>query len=407
MKTLGRHLDSCSAEPYRFFFPLGLLMAVIGVLLWPMYFSGWMKTWPLEMHTRMMIAGFTGCFIVGFLGTAGPRLLGTPTWFRLEFLWHSTMAVIAMAVLSWRKIHAADLLIGLWLTGVLLSLLVRAIGFRKNQPPPGFPIAVLGLLIGAASSIALGMELFLTFSFETRNLWRLLNFQAFPWLPILGVAPFLLPRFFGKSPIPTPTPRSWALMAGKTALATAIFLTGIVLESQGHFRLGTTLRLLSVGVFLLFHLPGWLGWKGKNPIAFALQSSILFGLLGWAATLAYPLFRTAGLHLMFIGGLSLIILAVAIRVIWSHGGRPDLLTGKLPWVHWVHGLILFTALTRFSADFMAHIRLSHYQYAAWLWVGVIGLWIWKLAAGFRKPNFQPLPRIRFSNTERRWPQRPA
>src|SRR5215207_5290588 len=74
----------CRAEPYRLFFPLATLIGISGVSLWPLFFSGLHKFYPGIMHARMMIEGFLGAFVVGFLGTAMPRLTGTNPFSRWE-----------------------------------------------------------------------------------------------------------------------------------------------------------------------------------------------------------------------------------------------------------------------------------------------------------------------------------
>jgi len=75
MKTFLRIIERCAAEPLRLFFPLGLLASAFGVMLWPALSWGWLDYYPLEAHSRWMAIGFGGCFITGFMGTAGPRLL--------------------------------------------------------------------------------------------------------------------------------------------------------------------------------------------------------------------------------------------------------------------------------------------------------------------------------------------
>src|SRR5437762_472111 len=65
---------SCE-EPFRIFFPLGLTSGVIGLGLWPLFFWGVFSIYPGIIHARLMIEGFMAAFIIGFLGTAGPRLL--------------------------------------------------------------------------------------------------------------------------------------------------------------------------------------------------------------------------------------------------------------------------------------------------------------------------------------------
>src|SRR4051812_17386095 len=76
----------CPAEPFRIFFPLATLLGISGVSLWPLYFSGLHKFYPGPMHTRLMIEGFLAGFVLGFLGTALPRLLSAPALRRGE-LW--------------------------------------------------------------------------------------------------------------------------------------------------------------------------------------------------------------------------------------------------------------------------------------------------------------------------------
>ena len=68
-------LRSGVAEPFRIFFPLGLLLGAIGVALWPLYVWHAIDFYPAQAHVRLMIEGLMGSFIIGFLGTAGPRLL--------------------------------------------------------------------------------------------------------------------------------------------------------------------------------------------------------------------------------------------------------------------------------------------------------------------------------------------
>jgi uncharacterized protein involved in response to NO len=62
-------------EPFRIFFPIGLLLGAIGVALWPLFVWHAVNFYPANAHVRLMIEGLMGSFIIGFLGTAGPRLL--------------------------------------------------------------------------------------------------------------------------------------------------------------------------------------------------------------------------------------------------------------------------------------------------------------------------------------------
>ena len=126
-----RWLDRVAAEPFRLFFPLGILASVVGVLLWPAYFFGWFSTWPLELHARWMVVGFGGSFVVGFLGTAGPRLIGAPPWCRFEFILHFGLAMAVLIGLSCGRVSTADGLTGFWWTAVLCSQLLRLAFLRQ------------------------------------------------------------------------------------------------------------------------------------------------------------------------------------------------------------------------------------------------------------------------------------
>lgn len=77
---------NCCEEPFRVFFPIGALLAVLGVALWPLYYAGALVEYPSILHARLMVEGFMASFIIGFLGTAGPRITSAPYFSRSELL---------------------------------------------------------------------------------------------------------------------------------------------------------------------------------------------------------------------------------------------------------------------------------------------------------------------------------
>ena len=87
----------CCQEPFRIFFPLGLLIGLSGVSLWPLYFCGFHKFYPGIMHARLMSEGFLASFVLGFLGTAAPRLTGTPHFSAAELRTVLTLLIAAIA----------------------------------------------------------------------------------------------------------------------------------------------------------------------------------------------------------------------------------------------------------------------------------------------------------------------
>ena len=70
---MKKNLEFIFQEPYRFFFPLGILMGAIGVGHWLMYSIGWLKTYSSEFHSSIQMETYMACFVIGFLLTAMPR----------------------------------------------------------------------------------------------------------------------------------------------------------------------------------------------------------------------------------------------------------------------------------------------------------------------------------------------
>ena len=373
------------------FFPLGIAASIFGVLLWPAYFAGWLNDWPLEAHARWMVTGFGGCFVVGFLGTAGPRLLGSHPWCRFELLWHLGVALAMMLALALPAVGMADLLAGFWLTGVLLSLGARFFIGRRDVPPPGMPLALLGILGAALSSFVLSADGILTLSPALREFCRLMLFQGFLWLPILGVAPYLLPRFFG---VPSPhsfdesktIPAGWWRPFLISVAAGIALIASFVIEIAWGERPGMVLRAVTVVAYLAFAVPGWFGLSKVNGLGLALRCILPTAAIGWMLSAIFPPLRIGNLHLMFIGATGLLMLCAATRVILGHNERHDRLATPMKWMHGVWFMGLLTAATRVAADFVPTIRVSHFIYAAFMWLIMIAFWAWKLRRETRLPE---------------------
>lgn len=391
MSLITRQLSRFAEEPFRVFFPLGFLASVIGVLLWPAAISGWIDYYPLAAHSRWMVLAFAGCLIVGFLGTAGPRLLGTRAFGRSEFLAHLVLALAMMTALWFNRIPLADLLTGIWLLGVLASLLSRFLFARQDVPPPGIPLAVLGLLGAAIAGFVFGLKIPTTPAVQ--QFLRLLYFQGFLWLPILGVAPFLLPRFFGKiSPHAfeesLTIPPGWPRLFLQSIAAALLLLASFALEAAGYARSGHILRAATVAIHLTTSVPGLVAWSRTNGLGLALRWVLPCAVGGWLLAAWFQPLRIGMLHLMFIGSTGILMLGVATRVILGHNNRHDRLASPMRWCHLLWALILFAAATRLTSDFIPHVRISHFIYAAILWVAILVFWAWKVRRELHLPTYE-------------------
>jgi uncharacterized protein involved in response to NO len=131
MQNRGHSIGLFCAEPFRIFFPVGLLLGMAGVLVWPLFYLDASIAYPSVVHARLMIEGFMASSVFGFLGTADPRITSARPF---------TVPEIA-------TIFAPDLLAaGLHLGGAhragdicflgCLLLFLRTIGVRFHERKP-------------------------------------------------------------------------------------------------------------------------------------------------------------------------------------------------------------------------------------------------------------------------------
>src|SRR6188474_3167326 len=94
-------LKASAKEPFRIFFNQAIVAGVLGVALWPLHFWGAMESYPGIPHVRVMVFGFFGGFIFGFLGTALPRMLSAEplrVWQVLTLLLLHAAMVVTYAI---------------------------------------------------------------------------------------------------------------------------------------------------------------------------------------------------------------------------------------------------------------------------------------------------------------------
>jgi uncharacterized protein involved in response to NO len=93
----------------------------------------------------------------------------------------------------------------------------------------------------------------------------------------------------------------------------------------------------------------------------------------WLAAAA-PAYRVDFLHVLFMGGFTLLILAVATRVTLSHGGH-SLEAERRSWplrVGLASGLLAL--ITRVGATFAPDAFFQHLALAAMMWIAGLAFW---------------------------------
>jgi uncharacterized protein involved in response to NO len=379
---MNRIVGMIREEPYRLFFPLGMLASIWGVMMWPLLYGGWLEFYPGEAHTRIMIECFMGAFVAGFLGTAFPRMTGNRPWSWGEFgvilgLWCAMLASHSVG-----NVRAGDAAFAAMLVALIASLAVRWISGNRDTPPPGFVLVFVGLPGGALAAGFLALEP--SPSLVQWQWARLILFQGFLLLPLMGIGPYLLPRFFGMSSshafddAPRP-PAGWWRKMWAAATAGLLVLGSFALEVHFQPMAGQVLRALVIVAWFALELPVFRRANLSTTPGNAARWAIAGLAAGCLCAGLWPSARVGSLHLFFASGIGLVTLAVGTRVILGHAGRHDLLGGRILWLRWVTGLLILAATTRMSADFLPAIRVSHHLYAAWTWAIAGVVWLVALA----------------------------
>jgi uncharacterized protein involved in response to NO len=379
----GIQFSDLGKEPFRVFFPEGVLAGVVGVSLWPLYVFKAIALYPGEAHGRIMAYGLFGAFIFGFLGTAMPRLLCAPPLGTRNVLTLLTLHLAMVVAFAVQKRFIGDVLF-LTLLLFFITLMGMRLRHRQDTPPPGF------VLVGLAFACVLAGAMIALFEPQMEDaaaywipLQRRLSYQGFVLLPILGIGPFILPRFFG---LPNPhdfpeTLKPSETWKKKSALAAGVGVLVIIsffVESAGRIRLAYGLRFGATLVYLLFEFPFRLAPKMTNALGIALRIAFVMLVSGFILVAIYPQYRVALLHLTLVGGFAVITFTVATRVLFGHSGNLEKLKLKNRWLVVAVGLMLFGMATRISGDFWPKIMFSHYSYGALVWI--IGVAIWAFFA---------------------------
>jgi uncharacterized protein involved in response to NO len=344
---------SLRRDPWRVFFPVGVLLTWAGVLHWFLYAVGVTERYEAVFHATAQIQGFVTCVALGFLFTFIPRRTATPPPSSLE-LTAGLLAPVATTIAAWQgRLVLAQVL---WAGGVAMvtvfvgrRVLTRDAALRVPGVFVWVPVALLAGVVGAALvavAAALGPQ-------EEPELWRLGRgwlLQGFVTALVVGVGGTMLETLTRGAPRPDVTGHARAGRLGQAAAA-VLFLASFPLEVHLSARLGFTIRALVAGGVLVSAARLW-----RPPSAPGLHRRLIW-IAAWSLPLGYlaaaiePAQRSAALHVVFIGSFALMALSVSLHVALSHGGHPERLA-RWPWQVWAIGIGLLAAVVfRFLVGF--------------------------------------------------------
>lgn len=362
-----------AAEPYRVFFASGAMWSIIGVSLWPLFYAQALGFYPNLVHARLMIEAFGGAFVVGFLGTAGPRMATAPKLTPAELL--GLFALHQASAICHLRLHHAwgDTLFLALLASLLICLVVRVLRFRKEPPPPQMLLALTGLACGIAGTAMLispGTML----DPQRLRLANLLLYQGLLLPPVLGIGAFVFPRMLGDDAFGDPKTAAQSRAKLIRAIAAALLLVASFwVEVYDQINLGYALRAMVAAGYLLVEVR----WRPQQTgsLTTGLFWALGLGGLGLVLTPLRSAQHISVEHLLYIGGFGLLILVVASRVLFGHSGDLQGFFARSKRVRFLVFLAVLAALTRATPAWAPSTTISHHIYAAATWALLALLWL--------------------------------
>ncbi len=376
---LGAYWRLGLEEPFRLFFPLALVVSMAGVSLWPLLYAKLLAFHPGICHARLMIQGFAGGFALGFLGTAFPRLVSAPPLTKGEIIWLlSVYTAMSVCHLCNVVIAGDGLFLVLWVS-FATALGARFFFLRKDMPPPGFVLAGMGIAGGLTATVMLLVEPLILPAPAWGAFAKLLLYQGFMLLPLMGIGVFFFPRFLGAEnrhdfPESEAPPAGWAPKATVAALAGCVVVWTFWLEATGSGVWAGAIRAVVAIGYVAGDVPVLRRARVKGILKLLLRFGILCAAAGIVLSGVLPVQRIALAHILYMGGFAAVILMVATRVILGHSGNPGLAEERRKSVITLVAILLVGVATRVTADFILKIQVSHYIYAALCWVAIAIIW---------------------------------
>jgi uncharacterized protein involved in response to NO len=371
------------------------VFGLAGVAIWPLYSFGLTTTYSGRAHAMVQTCGFLYAFIAGFLLTAVPRFAGTEPPSRTTQYWVAGILFVSVSATEVRTFEvgtAAFVVAHL----MVLTLLARRFVRRKRNPPPRFVLVGLSLLAGSVGALLAAAVAGALIPAGWDLLGKRLMTEGMVMLLVLGVGGFLGPRLLGFAALPshgTPVEpvslRNLRFSVMKSSLAGLAVLGSLVAEYGFDIGWMAYVRAAAVSAAILSPLQLWRAPAVKTTLSWTVWIAHWVIAIGVWIVAAAPKYRADFLHLLFVGGFSLLILAIGTRVTLSHGGH-DPVAEQRSWplrIGLTLGLI--ATLARIGAPFASATYFDHLMWAGLLWiVGMIcwGGYVIATIAGWRAPR---------------------
>lgn len=295
----------------------------------------------LDWHIHEMLMGFAATTILGFVLTAAQTWTGIRSVHggSLQFmfaLWLTARVCwLFSSDLQWLG-ALADSLLYVSAALVMARMVVRARNWRNGF----FVLVFLGFAFFSAAHF---------YALLQANFTAARALQDFAFYLIVHVVLVVGGRvipFFSDRRLQRPATVRWQWLELGALLSSLLFMAVVT-----YSRSSTALQICAALV-AGFNLLRWLSWKpwqtSAVPLLWSLYIAYAFIIAGFAA-IAANLSFSAAIHLIAVGGIGLMILAMTSRVSLGHSGRPLELPNGYTLAFWA---LISAALSRALASLL-------------------------------------------------------
>lgn len=356
-------------EPYRVFFPLGVLYLLWGALIWlPLLWNP--GDYPVLAHRYLMLNGFSASFIGGFLMTAVPKFSKTNSANGYEVLIFLLLTLLGL-LFAYQNMESFVFLVSSAQAATLLTFLFLRISKRKENPPYSFIFIFVGLILWLVSGLA-------SYMVDSETFKRL-HYEGAIAAIILGVGSRLIPGILGHVQIVMSQREKYERPVSILATVPAVFFLFILSFVASYFldeRWGGPIRALVVTVVAFKYWLLWKAPKEKTALTWCIW------MAGWMMVTSFILraFWIDGMihggHSFFISCIVLLSLLIGTRVLQSHGPQMKSLEQSKV-LYLLTFLLILSAATRVSAYLMPESYLNHLAYSALILVVGVVIWSYK------------------------------
>ena len=372
-------LEALRRNPFRLFFPLGIIAGCTGVGHWAMWTIGYPVADIKNLHLVLQSQGFLAFFVIGFLMTAFPRFSGTNPASLPEIfvvLGGSILFLMGAFFRHWSLAHLGTLI----MLATIPMFAVRRLAHRTKELPPSFLLLGFGLFqafLGAIFSLATNMG---QSSVYLYSVGRQMIQVGFLLCMVLGISAKLAPFLMGYTDDPGCEDETRMFCLSRRSEIIAHGFSGLLILAS--FFLEPTFQRLSFGMraaVATIHLIFFA--KIVRPLRKRTATIFFFWLSCWMVPLGLwlafflPQYRVASLHVVFIGGFSLMIFSFGLLVVLSHSRRAALLNGKLWALKSIGGMVLIALGFRVAADFFPAKYMAFLHNASGFWVLAALVWL--------------------------------